>query len=234
MSAIIPSASTITLLIVDDHELLRVGIRKLLEEQKEITVIADTGTGENAVRLVREHQPDVVLMDVQMPGIGGLEATRKIVRINPNIKVIVVTVCDEEPFPSRLLQAGASGYLSKGASIDEIVQAIHKVHVGQRYISPEIAQRLALKNVSDPEESIFDKLSERELQVLLMITQGLDAQEISEKLCLSAKTIHSYRYRLFEKLKVHNDVELTHLAIRHGIVDKAHLPDESSSESEEE
>jgi two-component system invasion response regulator UvrY len=215
------------LLIVDDHELLRVGIRKLLEEQKEIKVIADTGTGENAVRLVREHQPDVVLMDVQMPGIGGLGATRKIVRINPNIKVIVVTVCDEEPFPSRLLQAGASGYLSKGASIDEIIQAIHKVHMGQRYISPEIAQRLALKSVSDPEESIFDKLSERELQVLLMITQGLDAQQISEKLCLSAKTIHSYRYRLFEKLKVHNDVELTHLAIRHGIVDKAQLPDEN-------
>lgn len=227
MSAITPSASTITLLIVDDHELLRVGIRKLLEEQKEIKVIADTGTGENAVRLVREHQPDVVLMDVQMPGIGGLGATRKIVRINPNIKVIVVTVCDEEPFPSRLLQAGASGYLSKGASIDEIIQAIHKVHMGQRYISPEIAQRLALKSVSDPEESIFDKLSERELQVLLMITQGLDAQQISEKLCLSAKTIHSYRYRLFEKLKVHNDVELTHLAIRHGIVDKAQLPDEN-------
>lgn len=215
------------MLIVDDHELLRVGIRKLLEEQKEIKVIADTGTGENAVRLVREHQPDVVLMDVQMPGIGGLGATRKIVRINPNIKVIVVTVCDEEPFPSRLLQAGASGYLSKGASIDEIIQAIHKVHMGQRYISPEIAQRLALKSVSDPEESIFDKLSERELQVLLMITQGLDAQQISEKLCLSAKTIHSYRYRLFEKLKVHNDVELTHLAIRHGIVDKAQLPDEN-------
>lgn len=218
--------SLIKVLIVDDHELLRVGIRKLLEHQDGITVIADADSGEQAVRIVREQSPDVVLMDVKMPGIGGLEATRRLLRINPDIKVIAVTVCDEEPFPSRLLQAGASGYITKGSGVEEMVLAIRKVYSGQRYISPEIAQRLALKNLQDAEESPFDKLSERELQVLLMITNGQTAQEISDKLCLSAKTIHSYRYRLFEKLKVQNDVELTHLALRHGILDNAHLPDE--------
>lgn len=209
----------ITVLIVDDHELVRAGIRSLLSSVTGIKVIAEASSGEEALKSCREKQPDVILMDVRMPGIGGLEATRKILRSFPDIKVIALTVCDEEPFPSKLLQAGAAGYLTKGSALDEMVQAIQSVHLGKRYISPEVAQQLALKHLSDEKSSPFETLSERELQVMLMITSGQKVQEISDKLCLSPKTVNSYRYRLFEKLNVNSDVELTHLAIRHGILD---------------
>lgn len=209
----------IKVLVVDDHELVRTGITRLVSDVKGINVIGEAKSGEEAIQLARELIPDVVLMDVKMPGIGGLEATRKLKRIDPDIKVLIVTVHDEDPFPSRLLQAGASGYLTKGADAEEMVQAIRAVYTGQRYISPNIAQQLALKHLSNEEQSPFDSLSDRELQVMLMITHGQTVQEISEKLCLSPKTINSYRYRMFEKFNIKTDVELTHLALRHGLLD---------------
>lgn len=209
----------ISVLIVDDHELVRAGIRSLLSTVTGIKVIAEASSGEEAVKIAREKHPNVVLMDVRMPGIGGLEATRKLLRADPDIRVIALTVCGEEPFPSKLLQAGAAGYLTKGSGLDEMVQAIHSVFHGKRYISPEVAQQLALKHLSDDNASPFDVLSERELQVMIMITSGQKVQDISDKLCLSPKTVNSYRYRLFDKLGVHSDVELTHLAIRHKMLD---------------
>ncbi len=211
----------ITLLLVDDHELVRAGIGKLLSDAKDIQVIAEACTGEEAVALVREKRPEVVLMDVKMPGIGGLEATRRILRVDPDIRVIALTVCGEEPFPSKFLQAGAAGYLTKGSDLSEMLQAIRAVRAGQRYISPEIAQQLAFKHLGDEkaDSSVFDTLSEREMQVMMMITAGQKVQDISDKLCLSPKTVNSYRYRLFDKLSVTSDVELTHLALRHGILD---------------
>lgn len=209
----------ITVLIVDDHELVRAGIRSLLSSVTGIKVIAEASSGEEAVKIAREKHPNVVLMDVRMPGIGGLEATRKLLRADPDAKVIALSVCGEEPFPSKLLQAGAAGYLTKGSDLEEMVQAIHAVSLGKRYISPDVAQQLALKHLNDDNASPFDVLSERELQVMLMITSGQKVQDISDKLCLSPKTVNSYRYRLFEKLSVNSDVELTHLAIRHGVLD---------------
>lgn len=210
----------IKVLIVDDHELLRVGIKMLLNTATDIQVVGDADSGEQALRVVSELKPDLVLMDLKMPGIGGLETTRRLLHKFPALKVIAVTACNEEPFPTRLLQAGAQGYLTKGCDAEEMIQAIRKVASGDLFLSPEIAQRLALKNVSEEEESPFDKLSERELQVMLMITSGQKVQDISDQLCLSPKTVNSYRYRLFEKLEISNDVELTHLAIRHGMIDK--------------
>lgn len=213
----------INVLLVDDHDLVRVGIRRLLADVSGIKVIGEAKSGEDAVKLARELKPQVILMDVKMPGIGGLEATRKVLRTDPDIKVIAVTVYGEEPFPTRLLQAGAVGYITKGSSIDEMVQAIRAVYAGQKYLSPEVAQQLALKHLTDQDDSPFDSLSERELQVMIMITNGQKVQEISDKLCLSPKTVNSYRYRLFEKLGVNSDVELTHLAIRHGMLDTEHI-----------
>jgi two-component system invasion response regulator UvrY len=213
----------INVLLVDDHDLVRIGIRRLLADVNGIKVIGEAKSGEEAVKVARELRPQVILMDVKMPGIGGLEATRKVLRADPDIKVIAVTVYGEEPFPSRLLQAGAAGYITKGSSLDEMVQAIRTVYAGQRYLSPEVAQQLALKHLTDKDESPFDALSERELQVMIMITNGHKVQEISDKLCLSPKTVNSYRYRLFEKLNVNSDVELTHLAIRHGMLDTENI-----------
>lgn len=210
----------IKVLIVDDHELLRVGIRKLLSDVSDIEIVGEADCGEQALRIARDLKPDTVLMDVKMPGIGGLETTRRFLRQHPSAKVIAVTACNEAPFPSRLLQAGAQGYLTKGCGVDEMVKAIRKVYAGGRYISPEIAQQIALSSLSDDDETPFEKLSERELQVMLMITSGQKVLDISSKLCLSPKTVNSYRYRLFEKLGVSNDVEMTHLAIRHGMIGK--------------
>lgn len=209
----------IKVLLVDDHELVRIGIKRLLQDVTGIKVVGEAGTGEDAIRLVKDLNPDVILMDVQMPGIGGLEATRKMIRHNPDAKILALTVCDDEPYPSRLLQAGAAGYITKGCDPEEMIRAIRAVNSGQRYISSEIAQQLALKRFTKDEESPVDILSERELQIMLMITKGQKVQEISDALCLSPKTVNSYRYRIFEKLGIDSDVELTLLAIRLGLVE---------------
>lgn len=215
----------ISVILVDDHDLVRTGIKRLLDDALGIKVIAEAGSGEEALKLARKLKPQVILMDVKMPGIGGFEATRKLVRIDPDLKVLIVTTCNNDLYPSRLLQVGASGYLTKGASMEEMIQAIRAVHMGQRYISPEIASRLAFKHVNDQSISLFDSLSERELQVMLMITMGMRVQDIADKLCLSPKTVNSYRYRIFEKLKVKNDVELTLLAIRYGLIESEEVGD---------
>lgn len=183
-------------------------------------VVGQAESGEVALKKARELKPDVVLMDVKMPGIGGLEATRKLLRGSPDIKVIAVTICEEDPFPTRLLQAGAAGYLTKGAALEEMVQAIRMVFAGQRYISPQIAQQLALKSFQPQVNgSPFDLLSEREIQIALMIANCQKVQAISDKLCLSPKTVNTYRYRIYEKLSISSDVELALLAVRHGMVD---------------
>lgn len=210
----------IKVLVVDDHDLVRTGIARMLSDVEGIVVVGEASNGEDAIKYARELLPDVVLMDVKMPGMGGLEATRKLLRSNADVKIIAVTACAEEPFPSRVLQAGASGYLTKGADLDEMVVAIRQVHHGRHYLSPDIAQALALKQLSlDGKSTPFDGLSEREMQITLMIVTCHKVQDISDKLCVSPKTVNTYRYRIFEKLAISSDVELTHLAMRHGLLD---------------
>ncbi|WP_337263816.1 UvrY/SirA/GacA family response regulator transcription factor [Serratia sp. L9] len=207
----------ISVLLVDDHELVRAGIRRILEDIKGIKVVGEAQCGEDAVKWCRSNSADIVLMDMNMPGIGGLEATRKIVRYAPDIKVIMLTIHTENPLPAKVMQAGAAGYLSKGAAPQEVVNAIRSVHAGQRYIASDIAQQMALSQLEPQAENPFSTLSERELQIMLMITKGKKVNEISEQLNLSPKTVNSYRYRMFSKLNISGDVELTHLAIRHGL-----------------
>ncbi len=209
----------IKVFLVDDHELVRTGIRRILEDVRGIKVVGEAHSGEDAVKWCRTEQADIVLMDMNMPGIGGLEATKKILRFNPDMKVIVLTIHTENPFPTKVMQAGAAGYLTKGAGPDEMVNAIRMVQSGQRYLSPEIAQQMALSQFTPDSENPFKELSERELQIMMMITKGEKVTDISEQLNLSPKTVNSYRYRLFSKLNISGDVELTHLAIRHGILD---------------
>ena len=210
----------INVLLVDDHELVRTGIRRILDDMRGFKVVGEAKDGEAAVQFCRQHTPNIVLMDMNMPGMGGLEATKKICRYCPDVKIIVLTVNCEDPFPSKVMQIGAHGFLTKGAGSDEMVRAIRSVHAGQRYIAPEIAQQIALAQVTGrTDENPFQSLSERELQIMLMITKGEKAQDIAERLNLSSKTVNSYRYRMFEKLNVGGDVELTHLAIRHKMID---------------
>ncbi|HLR17842.1 MAG TPA: UvrY/SirA/GacA family response regulator transcription factor [Alcanivoracaceae bacterium] len=206
------------IMIVDDHELVRTGLSRMLQDVRGLEVIAEAASGEEAIELAREDEPDVVLMDLRMPGMGGLEATKKLVRYFDAIKVIAVTAYEEEPFPSRVLQAGAVGYVTKGAGIDEMVRAIRVVKAGQHYISPHIAQAMALKAYTGT-ASPMEVLSERELQVMTLIINCHKVQEIADQLYLSPKTVNTYRYRIYEKLGVESDVEMTILAIRHGMVD---------------
>lgn len=207
-------------MVVDDHKLVRKGLMSLLREEDDIQIVAEASDGEEAVQLAKTAKPHIILMDLQMPGMGGLEATKKIIRHNPDIKIIVLTVCDSELFPARLLEEGASGYITKDCGIDEIVHAVRSVNNGNRYISPDVAQKLALRRFTKiDKDSPFDCLSERELQVMLMITSGDKPQDIADKLHLSTKTVNTYRYRIFEKLGVKSDVELTRLALRYEIID---------------
>ncbi|HFD79857.1 MAG TPA: two-component system response regulator UvrY [Gammaproteobacteria bacterium] len=208
----------IRIILVDQQELVRSGVRRLLEDMPQLHVVAEAGSGEEAVELTHTMKPDVVLMDVHIPGIGGLEATRRIAAADSLVRIIVVTLQADDPFPTQLLDAGASGYLTKHCSIEEIVDAIRTVTRGERYISADIARQMALSMLPGREESPFDRLSQRELQVMLMVAQGQNVHDISDRLCLSSKTVSTYRYRLYDKLGVENDVELTRLAIRHGIV----------------
>lgn len=208
----------INILLVDDHELVRTGIRRIIEDVKGMKVIGEAETGEEAVQFCRKNEPNVVLMDMNMPGIGGIEATKKIIRYAPDTKVVVLTMQTEDPFPSKVMQVGASGYLTKSAGPDEMVNAIRAVNSGQRYITADIAQQIALNQFKTTEENPFNTLSERELQITVMITRGDKVVDIAEKLNLSSKTINSYRYRIFEKLSISNDVELTHQAIRFGLL----------------
>ena len=211
----------ISILIADDHDLVRTGLGRMLADVDDLQVIGEDTSGEEALRLCRELRPDVVLMDVKMPGIGGLEATRALVRQLPTVRVIAVSACDDDPFPSRLLQAGAAGFVTKGAPFSEVLQAIRKVVAGQRYLSQEVAAQMALRQLDGREQGVspFEQLSERELQIALMVVNCAKVQEIADKLHLSPKTVNSYRYRLFEKLGIGGDVELTRLAIQHGLID---------------
>ncbi len=211
----------INVLIVDDHALVRMGIRRLLENQPDMTVVAEAENGETALALVKVHKPDVVLLDMKMPGIDGWEVTRRLNKTHPNTKVIVVTTANVDPtFPGRLLQLGAMGYLTKESDADEMAMAIRRVYKGDKYLCAEIAQQMAISSLQAPQETPFDLLSEREMQVMLMITRGMSVPEISEILFLSPKTVNGYRYRMFEKLLVKNDVELTFLAMKYRIIER--------------
>jgi len=206
-------------LIVDDHALVRMGIRRLLDDLPDMDVVAEAESGEMALSMVKLHQPDVVLLDMKMPGIDGWEVTRRLQKTSPQVKVIAVTALSNEPLPTRILQLGAMGYLTKESGLEEMAAAIRKVVNGEKYLSAEIAQKMAIGSLQAPLESPFDLLSEREMQVMFMITSGMTVQEIAERLFLSTKTVNGYRYRMFDKLAIKNDVELTYLAMKHRVID---------------
>lgn len=208
---------TIKVLIVDDHELVRTGISRMLGDDPDIEVVGEAGCGETAVAMTRQLRPKVVLLDVNMPNIGGVEATRRIKQLDACIKVVAVSSLVAEPYPSMLLKAGVDGYITKGTPIGEMITAIKKVKAGGKYFSHEIADVL-VQSVLDKKDNPFDSLSEREKQVAMMVANCQSASQIADSLFVSVKTVNTYRYRIFEKLGVDSDVKLTHLAIRYGLV----------------
>ena len=204
--------------LIDDHQLVRSGIREMLRQEKAISVLGEAGTGREGVELVRRFNPDVVLLDLKLPDQSGLDVMQKILRISPDTKILIVTSVIHDLFLFRLLEAGAQGYLTKEANVDELVRAIQSVAAGQRVISTELAKRLALTKIDYKKDNVFDTLSEREMEVMMMLIRGMPVKEMAEKLHISHKTIHSYRSRIFEKLNVETDLAVTLLAIHHGLI----------------
>jgi len=209
----------IKVLLVDDHEIVRTGIESLLNSVDGISVIGVSNCGEKALELLCNMNPDIILMDINMPGIGGIEACRRILQRYQDIKVIALSVHNDGPIPQQLLKLGASGFISKSSPVEEMVTAIHIVMSGKRYLSTEVANNLAFQNLQGTDISPFAKLSQRESEVVNLILQGKSIQEMSDLLLLSDKTVNTYRYRLYDKLKVKNDVELTCLAVKFNHID---------------
>lgn len=212
-----------TVLIADDHELVRTGVRRLLEDCG-CEVVAEAASGEEAVSRAREHHPDIALIDIHMPGIGGLEATQKIRRIHPGCSVIILTAHTEGPLPRTLLEIGVAGFLTKGCTVAEMDEAITRVQAGGRYISHEVAQKLALASLDGDAENPFDRLTSRELQVALMLLAGEVNRDISRALQLSPKTVTTYRQRILKKVGVRTLTDLLRLAIQYNLTSPDHAP----------
>ncbi len=209
----------IKILLVDDHELVRTGIEALLNSQEDLAVVGVAQCGEAALELLNDISPDVVLMDINMPGIGGIEACRRILQQYKKVKVIALSIHNDGPIPQQLLKLGAVGFISKGSPVDEMVAAVRTVMNGKRYLCSEVANNLAFQSLPGENDSPFEKLSQRESEVVNLILQGKSIKEMSEILVLSDKTVNTYRYRLYDKLKVKNDVELTRLAVKFGLIE---------------
>ena len=209
----------INTLLVEDQELVRTGIEALLSTAENINVVGLASTGEEAIDSVKELSPDVVLMDINMPGIGGVEASRRIIQRHPDVKIIALTVHKDGPVPQQLLKLGVPGFISKSSTAVEMVNAIQQVVNGERYFCTDVANNLAFSSVLDGGNSPFDKLSQRETEVVSLILQGKTIQEMSDMLSISDKTINTYRYRIYEKLHLKNDVGLTCLAVKFNFID---------------
>lgn len=207
----------IHLMIADQHALLRGGVRRLLEDEHDMSVMADAERIEQVFATVRISKVDVLLMDINLPGMDSVEATRRLLRMDEDIKVVVLGAQASGPYPVHLFRAGIAGYLSKASTNEEMLTCIRKVARGQRHVSADAAQTLLLDQMQEGETPL-SCLTQRELSVLVLLSQGHQRREISSKLCVSPKTISTYRTRLMRKLGARSDVELTHLSLRHGLI----------------
>jgi two-component system invasion response regulator UvrY len=208
-------------MVVDDHELVRIGLRHILADYPAIQIAGEAVDGESALRMNREIRPDVVLLDVCLPGLSGFEVTTRLKQASPNLGIIILTVHEQAPYPARLLDAGASAYLTKGCPASELVQAIRTVAGGGRHIGSRIAQQMALTLLPGGSTSPFEELSAREMEVMLMLADGRKIADIAEVLHLSPKTVATYKYRIYEKLNTRNDVDMARMAMRYGVVASA-------------
>lgn len=211
---------TIRVFIVDDHALVRTGMRMILSAETDIEVLGEAESGEAALPQIRKLKPDIVLCDLHLPGVSGLEVTERIVRGDHGTRVIIVSVLEDGPLPRRLLEAGAAGYVGKGGEASELLRAVRDVARGKRYLANSIAQNLALSGIAG-NDSPFDTLSPREMEVALLLTQGLRQEAIARRLSLSAKTVNTHKTRLFDKLGIRDSIALARLATQFGLADPA-------------
>ncbi len=213
----------IRVLVADDHTIVRKGLCALLEGDKAIEVVGEAETGREAMNQVERLQPDIVLMDITMPGLNGLETTRQLKKRYPKIKILILTMHDNEAYIFETLRAGASGYLVKRSAPDELISAIHAVNRGESFLSPSISKRviegyIRVGQSEQEEDEAFDKLTDREREVLQLIAEGRVNREIAELLHISIKTVETHRAHIMEKLNIRNIADLTRYAIRKGLI----------------
>ncbi len=204
--------------LVDDHALVRAGMRMILSEETGIEVVGESDSGEVALPEIRRLKPDVVLCDLHLPGVTGLEVTERIARAQGDTRVIIVSVLEDGPMPKRLLGAGACGYVGKGGDARELVRAVREVAQGRRFLASAVAQNLALYTI-EGDASPFDGLSRRELEVVMLLARGMRQDDIARKLSLSAKTVNTHKSRAFGKLNVRDSIALARLASQYGVSD---------------
>jgi len=209
---------TIRILIADDHGVVAEGLKHLIEAQQDMQVVAIVGDGREAVRMAKETEPDVVLMDLSMPELNGADATRAILDGEGKSRVIVLSMYAEREYVRRALKAGAAGYVVKRSAAKEVVEAIRAVHAGQRYLSPRVADVVIDDYAGDGKGDLLEKLSAREREVLQLLAEGRTGAEIATRLSLSQKTVETYRARLVEKLGIRDVAGLVKFAIQRGLV----------------
>jgi len=203
---------------VDDHAVVRMGFKMLIEAEEGIKVIGEAESGEIAIKLFQELKPDIIVMDITMPGIGGLEAIDRIMAKDKNTKILVLSAHEDSVHPKRVLNAGAMGYLTKRSAAEELIKAIKSIHQGKRYLEPNIAQQMAITQLSG-ESNPVEILSDREFEVFIALAKGKSTNEIADTLCLSPRTVGTHLYNIKQKLNANNSAEIALIAIRCGLID---------------
>ena len=210
--------SQINVMLVDDHAVVRMGFKMLLESDTDIKVVAEAESGEQAITRYMEHKPSVVVMDITMPGIGGLEAIERILAKDSNAKILVLSAHEDSVHPKRVLNAGAMGYLTKRSAAEELIKAIRTVATGKKYLEASVAQQMAIQQLSGDQNPV-DVLSAREFEVFMALAKGKTTNEIAETLFLSPRTVGTHLYNIKQKLNANNSAEIALIAMRSGLID---------------
>lgn len=208
----------IRIVIADDHEIVRAGLKQIISDDDDMVVLGESNNGENLIELVKKNDYDIVLLDLKMSGISGIDVIKHLKVIKPDLPIIVLSMHAEDQYAVRTIKAGASGYLTKETAAENLIIAIRKVVSGGKYISPTLAETLA-DSIAGGSELPHEKLTDREFQVTCMIASGKTVSEIASELFLSVKTISTYRQRILEKMNMKNNSELTHYAIKNNLLD---------------
>jgi two-component system invasion response regulator UvrY len=211
-------SAPINVLLVDDHAVVRMGFKMLLESASDIKVVAEAENGEQAIKLYAEHHPDVIVMYITMPGIGGLEAIERIMAKDNSARILVLSAHEDSVHPKRVLNAGAMGYLTKRSAAEELIKAIRTVAGNKRYLEANIAQQMAIQQLSG-ETNPVDVLSDREFEVFIALAKGKTTNDIAETLCLSPRTVGTHLYNIKQKLNANNSAEIALIAMRSGLID---------------
>lgn len=210
--------SDLNVLLVDDHSVVRMGFKMLIDSEKDMQVIAEAETGEDGIIKFQEMKPDVIVMDITMPGIGGLEAIERIIAKDKNAKILVLSAHEDSVHPKRVLSAGAIGYLTKRSAAEELINAIRTVGSGKKYIESSVAQQLAITQLSG-ENDPTEVLSDREFEVFISLAKGKSTNEIADTMCLSPRTVGTHLYNIKQKLNANNSAEIALIAIRCGLLE---------------